>query len=236
MLLAHAKWIQQGYECQLKLRRLKIELSCNFLFYFKKFRIDKIFSTTDLRELYIPGSCDFDQLFSSSDIDPLFPKLIQLGLRQVYFYENAPAKICTFRHKSLRKIIVSTMKAGTYIAQLVCQLTVQFPNPSIHWWKSLPMGPVGFFLLEQQSSFSPQIEPGCVGFHWFAQASRSRVTLYHVLEKLKFKVATSYFGKKKLVTLKRCYTERELRSMLPLYYGKIYFLERFEALHCRYGS
>ena len=221
--------IQKRYECQLKLKRLKIELTYDVLSYDGKFRIDKIFSTTDLRELYIAGSCNFDELFSTTDIDASFPKLIQLGLRITKHSHYWPVKICTIKHKYLKKIIVSTSKADTKTAQNVCKLTVQFPNAGIHWWRSYDYynGPARYFVLEQQSWFSPQIDPGCVGFHWSSPFASTKT--YNAMDKLECKVERLDSSEKNLVTLKRCYTIYELRAMFALYDRKIYDLEELFA-------
>lgn len=209
----HSQYLADTF--QFKLKRLHV----HYIAYFEPVRkLHETFNTVYLKELYVAGLFDFTVLFLGSCIDDAYPNLIQLGMRQES--EHDPSEqICTAKHSSVKKVVVSTSVADNVMAQRVCTLALQFPKASIHWWESLlypESSSSKYFVIDQQAWFSPTLAPRTVWFHWFYDHRREKGS-FKAVSNFKYRVLKGQKRTKEMIILKRCYSEFALGAMMSLY-------------------
>ncbi|KAI5948751.1 hypothetical protein KGF57_005149 [Candida theae] len=207
-------------------------------------KLEYIFTTLYLQELYIVGEFDFTSVFSKIHIDDLYPNLVILGIRKVNHEEtnHSSQEICTVKHRSIRKVVVSTNRADNTMALRVCSLCSQFPRASIHWWESIHRLPGQLvtrrFDIEEQSDFSPStIEPRTVGFHWYYNSATPPGYSFKLVSNFRYRVLRHKNGrwkKRGVITLKRYNNEFALGAMMAMSsdYMAFYSNNRRRFPHC----
>ncbi|KAG5422385.1 hypothetical protein I9W82_001480 [Candida metapsilosis] len=194
----------QPWKFHMKLRVLRI-YSVSKLSHMTSSLCDR-FDTSCLRELYAGGHLDVNKLFTNSDLQIDYPKLVQLSLEfdSIYYGPYFLRVFKRFKHRTLRSLVISSPSPCESDARIVCDLCPQYPSSSINWWAKLWRNSHDYFVMFDVSLLSPNLPFGVVGCHspnWNA-------------EKLaKFKHRVVYGTEDVEITLRRCYTRAELETI-----------------------
>lgn len=170
------------------------------------FTLCDVFDTSCLRELSIKGDISVKTLFSSSDLEENFPKLVQLCLRFAgeMYAPSALQDLKRFKHDKLKSLVVSSRTCLECEAKAVCDLCPQFPNSSINWWRE-PLDCYCMLLSHNIRVLSPDLPFGVVGYHFYDLSREDLADFEHTV--------TDCFAKEVKVNLKRWYTRAELYTI-----------------------
>ncbi|KAG5418138.1 hypothetical protein I9W82_004467 [Candida metapsilosis] len=201
------------------LHKVLISIRCQWDF--SRTKITSIYDTRSLREVFISGNGDLDDVFARFPMDNDFPNLKILGLsdsgRSVLLRSQMEKTFTRLSHKTVVNVIIATEFVNEEVAKGICELSLQFPKASINWTSSLVDIYSKTIFLEQMYRFSHVVPTGTIGILW----SPETIECLEPIQS-KYLVGTEE-GVERTVEFVKYYSHTDITQLIMIYTSENYY-------------